>query len=207
MATWSSYEFRVSSGKGGAITTSGPLAASIRDSAFRNNDAPKGASLSVTAAASFRITNTTIDEPADDSTTAVSTVASAVAACEDNPCDAGSKCTFKGFSTFCEGCGNNEFGEDGISCSACQPGTQPDESLTQCLPCEPGQYSQVGICTFCPAGKTSLDDATGCTPCEAGTYRSAEESECERCPAGSQAKRHKAKLRPRDPKPLTATQL
>eukprot|EP01045_Picozoa_sp_COSAG04_P007883 COSAG04_NODE_422_length_14618_cov_11.903712_11_plen_1388_part_01 len=186
VATWSSYEFRVSSGKGGAIVASGPLAVAIRDSIFRTNEAPKGASLSVTAASSLRITNTTIDEPVDESNTAVHTVASIVALCAENPCEAGSRCTFADFSTFCEPCGDNEIGGDGVQCSACPSGTQPDKSHTQCVPCEPGQYSQVGMCTPCAAGKTNSDDFTVCAPCEPGTYRSAEESSCQHCPAGSQ---------------------
>ena len=106
--------------------------------------------------------------------------------CAENPCEAGSKCTFRAFSTFCEPCGDNEIGTDGVSCSACSSGTQPDESHTQCLPCEPGQFSQIGLCIACAAGKTNSDDFTVCAPCEPGTYRSAEESSCARCPAGSQ---------------------
>ena len=98
----------------------------------------------------------------------------------------GSKCTFKDFSTFCEPCGDNEIGTDGIECTACPSGTQPDESHTQCLPCEPGQYSQIGLCIACAAGKTNSDDFTVCAPCEPGTFRSAEESSCAHCPAGSQ---------------------
>eukprot|EP01045_Picozoa_sp_COSAG04_P040123 COSAG04_NODE_11574_length_701_cov_1.069767_2_plen_167_part_01 len=149
-AMWTSYDFSVASGKGGGVVTSGPLAVTISDTAFRTNEAPKGASLSVTAASSLRVTNTTIDEPEDESSIAVWMVASSVATCAENPCEPGSQCTFQYFSTFCEGCGENEFGEDGISCDACRPGTQPDEAHTQCLPCGPGQYSQIGICIFCP---------------------------------------------------------
>eukprot|EP01045_Picozoa_sp_COSAG04_P021668 COSAG04_NODE_2355_length_4284_cov_2.515173_1_plen_1336_part_01 len=186
VAMWTSYEFRVSSGNGGAIVTSGPVPVVISDTAFRTNEAPKGASLSVTAATSLRITNTTIDQPADTSNSAVHTVASAVAMCTENPCDAGSKCTFKDFSTFCEPCGDNEIGTDGVECSACPSGTQPDESHTGCLPCEPGRYSQIGLCISCAAGKINSDDFTVCAPCEPGTYRSAEESSCAHCPAGSQ---------------------
>ena len=116
MAMWTSYGFRVISGKGGAVATSGPLAVAIRDTVFRTNAAPKGASLSFTASSSLRITNTTIDEPAHQLSSAVHTVASAVATCAENPCEAGSKCTFKDFSTFCEPCGDNEMGTDGVWC-------------------------------------------------------------------------------------------
>ncbi len=71
MATWTSYDFSVTSGEGGAVATSGPLAVTISDTAFRTNEAPQGASLAVTAATTLRITNTTIDEPTDESGSAV----------------------------------------------------------------------------------------------------------------------------------------
>ena len=182
---WSSQPFRVTSGQGGAISSSGPIAMVISDTTFRTNEAPKGAALSIAAASSVRITNTTIDEPEDESSSAVWTKAASVAACAENPCEPGLQCTFLDSSTFCEPCGENEFGVDGISCDACQPGTQPDDAHTQCNPCEPGQYSQIGICIFCPAGKTSSEDRAGCTPCEPGTHRAAEEPLCDQCPDGT----------------------
>eukprot|EP01045_Picozoa_sp_COSAG04_P010945 COSAG04_NODE_689_length_11142_cov_6.664041_4_plen_1132_part_00 len=185
MATWSSFDFRVSSGKGGGAATVGPLEVIISDTIFRTNDAPKGASLSITAATSLSITNTTIDVPVGDATTAVWTVASTVGRCTENPCEPGSQCTFKDFSTFCEPCGENEFSVDGISCDACQPGTQPNDAHTQCDPCGPGQYSQIGICIFCPSGETNSGDQTGCTPCDPGTHRAFEEPACEQCPLGT----------------------
>ena len=40
-AMWSSQQFRVTSGQGGAISTSGPIAMSISDAIFRTNAAPK----------------------------------------------------------------------------------------------------------------------------------------------------------------------
>ena len=173
MAMWTSYDFRVTSGQGAGVATSGPLAVTISDTAFRANEAPKGASLSVTAATTLRITNTTIDEPVDESSTAVWTVASSVAMCGDNPCEPGSQCTFKDFSTFCEGCGENEYGENGIACDACRPGTQPDDSNTQCLPCEPGSITNVSgasTCTWCRPGKSSGAENTSCIDCVPGTY-------------------------------------
>eukprot|EP01045_Picozoa_sp_COSAG04_P005276 COSAG04_NODE_242_length_19007_cov_3.089433_8_plen_1575_part_00 len=184
-ALWSSNEFRVSSGAGGGVRTAGPIDVIICDSVLRNNEAPRGASLSITGASSLRITNTTIDEPSADSSSAVWTVASDVAICTENPCKPGSQCTFLDFSTFCEPCGENEFGADGISCDACQPGTQPNGAHTQCDPCGPGQFSQIGICIFCPSGETNSADRTGCTPCGPGTHRAYEEPACEQCPLGT----------------------
>eukprot|EP01045_Picozoa_sp_COSAG04_P009418 COSAG04_NODE_543_length_12846_cov_7.281556_3_plen_1215_part_00 len=184
---WSSTPFRVSKGAGGAIAASGPVNVVISDSTLRTNEAPNGASLALTSVNSVRITNTSIDSPTDETSTAVLVFGGAgVATCTENPCSIGRQCTFRDFSTFCQVCADNEVGNDGISCAACQPGTQPDALKTECEPCSPGRYSQVGICTFCAAGKTSSADRTGCIPCEPGTYRASEEPVCTRCPAGSQ---------------------
>eukprot|EP01045_Picozoa_sp_COSAG04_P030341 COSAG04_NODE_5241_length_1689_cov_1.572327_1_plen_497_part_10 len=182
---WSPSEFRVSSGQGGAVSSSGPVAMVITDTTFRTNDAPKGAALSIAAATSVRITNTSIDEPEDESSSAVWLKAASVATCTDNPCEAGSQCTFTDFSTFCDPCAENEFSVDGLSCDVCQPGTQPNSAHTRCEPCGPGQYSQIGICIFCPSGETNSVDQTGCTPCEPGTHRAFEEPECDQCPIGT----------------------
>eukprot|EP01045_Picozoa_sp_COSAG04_P020662 COSAG04_NODE_2139_length_4717_cov_1.826981_2_plen_752_part_00 len=186
MVMWARpYEFRASSGKGGAVVVSGPATVIIRGTIFSRNVAPKAASLAITAAASLRVVNTTIDKPVDAGSGATRLVATAVATCAENPCDVGSKCTFSDWSTFCQVCRENEIG-DGVSCSTCQPGTQPDDTRAQCLLCPPAYYSSIGICIACPAGKFSLDDRTTCVPCQPGTYRSAEESLCVHCPAGSQ---------------------
>eukprot|EP01045_Picozoa_sp_COSAG04_P002616 COSAG04_NODE_97_length_26459_cov_6.507246_4_plen_1426_part_00 len=185
LAFWSSQEFRVASGEGGAVVASGEVAITIVDSVLRSNEAPKGASLSLTATARVAVSNTTIDEPVDAWSSSVSTVGATVDSCLENPCEQGSRCTFRDHSTFCDACGRNEMGADGISCAACQPGTQPDASHTLCLPCEPGQFSQIGICSSCAAGKTSSDDRTVCVPCGPGTY-SADGLDCKLCPAGSQ---------------------
>eukprot|EP01045_Picozoa_sp_COSAG04_P026796 COSAG04_NODE_3793_length_2526_cov_1.479604_1_plen_150_part_10 len=149
MTVWSSRTFHATSARGGAVLTSGPTTTTIRDTTFQTNTAPKGASLAVTAASGLRISNTTIDEPTDESSSAVWTVASTVATCAENPCEAGRKCTFKSFSTFCDACGENEIGMDGVECTTCPSGTQPEDSHSRCLPCEPGQYSQIGLCIPC----------------------------------------------------------
>eukprot|EP01045_Picozoa_sp_COSAG04_P030310 COSAG04_NODE_5226_length_1695_cov_1.250627_2_plen_344_part_00 len=183
---WSSTSFRVSNAKGGAISANGPNHVTIRDTEFRANEADNGASLSLASTLTVRITNVTIDEPTDEQSTAVATFGTSIDSCVENACDLGSSCTFRDHSTFCDACGPNEKGVDGISCAACQPGTQPDALQTECAPCASGQYSQIGVCISCSAGKTSSADRTGCIPCEPGTYRSADEPSCTQCTAGSQ---------------------
>eukprot|EP01045_Picozoa_sp_COSAG04_P008546 COSAG04_NODE_476_length_13722_cov_16.614707_1_plen_903_part_10 len=185
VAMWSSRTFQVSSATGGAATIVGGLSVDISDTVFRANEAPKGASLAITAAARVRITNTSIDVPADVSSTAVQAIAASIDTCFENSCSIGSQCSFREYSTFCETCAHNEIGADGILCVACQSGTQPDDLHAQCLPCPPGQHSVIGICLYCPAGKTSSVDRSGCIPCEPGTHRNEGESVCEQCPDGT----------------------
>eukprot|EP01045_Picozoa_sp_COSAG04_P035361 COSAG04_NODE_8131_length_1019_cov_1.168478_1_plen_76_part_10 len=67
MAMWDSRDFEVTSGRGGAVSTSGPVSATVSNSVFSTNAAPKAATLSITAASSLRVTNTTIDAPEDES--------------------------------------------------------------------------------------------------------------------------------------------
>eukprot|EP01045_Picozoa_sp_COSAG04_P005864 COSAG04_NODE_279_length_18210_cov_5.657225_1_plen_1569_part_10 len=186
IAMWSSHDFEVRSGKGGAVATSGRIELAISDTVFRANEAVQGASLSITAASRVSITNTSINTAAESSSSAVRLVAAAVDDCNQNPCALGSRCTFKDHSTFCEVCRSNEFGADGISCDACPPGTHPDATQTDCLACPPGQHSTIGSCVSCLAGKASSEDRTGCVACEPGTYRGTEDVECHLCLAGSQ---------------------
>ena len=120
---WSSTPFRVSTGRGGAVAAAGSNRVTIRDSVFHANEAPQGATLRISSTLSARITNTGIGEPADEWSSAVSAFGASIATCFDNPC-----------STFCEACGPNEIGMDGIACVACDPGSQPNNEQTECQP-------------------------------------------------------------------------
>ena len=102
---WSSTPFRVSTGRGGAVAASGSNHVTIRDSVFRANEAPRGATLRISSTLSARIANTSIDEPADEWSSAVSAFGASVATCFDNPCGAGSRCAFRDHSTVCVQCG------------------------------------------------------------------------------------------------------
>ena len=100
MASLGSTPFRVSTGRGGAVAAAGSNHVAIRDSVFRDNEAPRGAALRISSTLTAYVTNTTIDEPADAWSSAVSEFGAAVATCYGNPCPAGRKCTFRGHSTF-----------------------------------------------------------------------------------------------------------
>eukprot|EP01046_Picozoa_sp_COSAG06_P075912 COSAG06_NODE_23961_length_676_cov_1.232236_2_plen_164_part_01 len=124
---WSSTPFRVSTGRGGAVAAAGSNHVTIRDSVFHANEAPRGATLRISSTLRAHITNTSIDEPVDEWSSAVSAFGASVATCVDNPCGTGSRCAFTDHSTLCEACGPNEIGADGISCIACSPGSQPND--------------------------------------------------------------------------------
>ena len=169
------------------MAASGSNHITIRDSVFRANEAPRGATLRISSTLSARITNTSIDEPVDDWSSAVSAFGASVATCFDNPCGSAHRCAFRDHSTICEACGPNEIGADGIICVACSPGSQPNDEQTECVECDSGRASSIGICMFCAAGKTGSVDRTGCIPCQPGTYRGAEDDECVQCPVGTQS--------------------
>eukprot|EP01045_Picozoa_sp_COSAG04_P002347 COSAG04_NODE_85_length_27560_cov_8.621245_6_plen_838_part_00 len=181
---WSSTQFRVSNDKGGAISASGLNHVHIRDTQFQVNEADRGASISFASTLTARITNTTIDEPVDPWSTAVQVFGMAVETCFENPCDVGFMCSFKASSTFCDACGPNEIGTDGISCVACRPGTQPDASQTQCVDCGPGQFSTIGICLPCPQKSVASGDGVGCSECPSRYQPNDEQTKCV-CKAGT----------------------
>lgn len=162
---------------------SGPIDIVIRHTIFRANEAPRGASLSLTAAHRKCITNTSTDKPVGSYTSAISVYGAAVAMCAENPCEAGEKCLFRDQSTFCDACGPNEIGLDGISCNACPPGTAPDAPQTDSLECAVGKFSTIGLCESCPGDRTSIDDRTGCAPCPVGLTPNARGAACE-CETG-----------------------
>jgi hypothetical protein len=137
----------------------------IRDSVFRANEAPRGAALRISSTLSVRITNTTIDEPPDEWSSAISAFGASIAICVDNPCGTGSRCIFSDHSTLCEPCGPNEIGLDGISCTQCRSGTQPNAGQTACELCEPGARSEIGICEDCE-GEALIAATSGQTLCD-----------------------------------------
>jgi hypothetical protein len=104
--------------------------------------------------------------------------------CAANSCDPGESCSFRMHSTFCDRCASNEIGSDGVACTACPGGTEPNAVHTACVPCPPGKESKIGLCTTCPAGKIGaggtcsscpganqepMGGATRCQ-CQAGFY-------------------------------------
>jgi hypothetical protein len=105
--------------------------------------------------------------------------------CETNPCHVGESCSFRTHSTFCDRCASNEIGPDGVACTACSGGTEPDAAQNTCVPCPPGKESKIGLCTTCPSGKIGVNGICRICPaneepasgaircqCQAGFYNS-----------------------------------
>ena len=191
MSYWSYTDFEVPYGVGGAVNAATGGAVIIRDSRFDMNYAGTGAAVSVVNA-EVEITTTSFamstGSRAPDYTSEqdhVDVAAARLLTCETMPCGMGEQCRFDGVSRFCAPCGVNEIG-DGIVCSSCQPGTEPDEDHINCMPCPSGQYSVLGICQNCAAG-TSTGSSTGgvnCDTCPRGTT-SAMGGECLACVNGT----------------------
>eukprot|EP01046_Picozoa_sp_COSAG06_P017088 COSAG06_NODE_1150_length_10499_cov_45.337115_1_plen_1808_part_00 len=180
---WSSTEFFVSDGNGGAIDARGQLHIVISDSEFRNNDAPNGASMAIASAASVDIVGTTIDEISHEFIDAVSLKSTSINRCAESPCEVGSRCSFRGSSRWCEPCRDNEVG-DGLICQACGAGTEPNHNQSICALCDrPNEYSDAGKCKLCqglvaqdrktcvdcPSHQVPIPSAGGCQ-CEPGRY-------------------------------------
>jgi hypothetical protein len=107
--------------------------------------------------------------------------------CVANPCDQGEACSFRTHSTFCDRCASNEIGPDGVACTACPGGTEPNAAQTACMPCPPGKESKIGLCTTCPAGTVGAGGT--CSSCTIdGTVPNAAQTACVSCPPGTESK-------------------
>eukprot|EP01047_Picozoa_sp_COSAG01_P057113 COSAG01_NODE_6564_length_3607_cov_1.225200_1_plen_793_part_10 len=109
----------------------------------------------------------------------------APAGCEEYPCAAGQECIYRNYSLSCASCATGLVGLDGLRCTQCLPGQQPNLDRTQCVKCIGATYSQFGVqcvsctdvvddnhlmCTKCTAGKQPMTNRSGCVPCAGATY-------------------------------------
>ena len=124
--------------------------------------------------------------------------------CNTFPCQLGFSCDYKRHSLHCVPCAEGQVGLDGITCSLCQPGEQPNAARSACEPCSNSTHSRFGFkcikcsvntvpaviagrastCTSCPPGSGTVD-SEHCTPCT-GMREASPEGKCEQCQAGSQ---------------------
>lgn len=178
-------------GAGGGINVQAAAEVLIADSIFTNNIAGKGTAVSVASADRLTVTNTTYVEADVDGTGETGPGPKTVYVknpltqdeCSAAPCRPGFSCEFSMFSLRCDPCEFNQIGTDGIRCTQCTPGTEPNADNTECIPCENGKRSSRGFCEDCEAGKTSADDRITCVDC-VDAVRASHEPECRTCEPG-----------------------
>ena len=201
---WSYTDFEVPYGVGGGINVQAAQKILIEDTIFTNNVAGKGTAVGVAAAEQVTMKNVTYVEADLEGTGGTGPTAKTVALtnpltqdiCTDTPCELGFSCDFSLFSLRCDPCAFNEISDDGISCSQCGPGTEPNADKTECIQCQNGRRSSLGFCEDCEAGTTSSDDRITCVECEQGKIRPADQPECMACEPGKSPSPGKATCAP-----------
>eukprot|EP01052_Picozoa_sp_SAG31_P021169 SAG31_NODE_1623_length_7720_cov_6.277785_1_plen_1725_part_10 len=154
---------------------------SLIDSTFRNNMALDGLSLYAQAGAQLHVFNTTFEPDPNAVSTALDIDPFGCAAW---PCPQGQRCSFVHFSVSCHDCGPNEIG-DGVECTACAPGSEPNDNKTSCDACSGGKVSTFGICIDCAQGGVPDSSHTLCVPCPLGSITDTDGSSCIECGAGA----------------------
>lgn len=105
-----------------------------------------------------------------------------MAGCETHPCALGFGCAYRNYSLSCSRCPSGTVGLDGVLCSLCLPGKQPDTNRTTCKSCQGFTYSQFGAkCQVCPAPSIVDVNKTSCIQCPAGKGANIERSSCLTC--------------------------
>lgn len=73
-----------------------------------------------------------------------------LAGCTEHPCQPGFSCSYEMYSLACTPCPETQISSDGLQCSFCGPGKQPNENSTSCVPCSGmNEYSAHGVCHAC----------------------------------------------------------
>ena len=78
-------------------------------------------------------------------------------------------------------------------CIACPAGTyaKVEGTTDNCTACDAGYYcpkEEMDVPVRCPAGHYSAAGASACTACEAGKIPNAAQTDCSKCPAGTESK-------------------
>jgi hypothetical protein len=182
---WSFTEFEVPYGTGGAMIAASAGRASIRDSTFQDNYAGFGASIHAVNL-ELEVTNTTFEmSPGREAQFAAEAdhldiQEATLLTCETMACPTGMQCHMVGNAVrMCDPCPINAEG-DGLACTQCRSGKQPNADQTGCEPCEPGARSEIGICQDCE-GETLIAAANGqvlCDQCPRSTRADPSHTQC-----------------------------
>eukprot|EP01047_Picozoa_sp_COSAG01_P050684 COSAG01_NODE_5151_length_4451_cov_74.855699_1_plen_750_part_10 len=150
-----------------------------------------------------KIAETTFTPLADWSTQPAGSVdlGGVPAGCAQYPCATGQECAYRSYSLFCSPCPAGLVGHDGLRCTQCPPGEQPNSNRTQCVQCTGATYSQFGVsCLPCDiaGGNVVSKDHVMCVPpfrCPKGTscmingawdpVQCKSKSQCTKCPVGA----------------------
>ena len=172
------------SGNGGAIyaeqsTPNLPVSVKISGSRFEGNGIAKivpaydagaligGQAMKLTTVHDWSI-NSTIFIPYDEFDT-VYLSGSGSLNCNSSPCDAGESCAVYNSSIWCTACTRSQVSADGIECTNCPAGLEPNVNSTQCVACAPGKFTDEGKtaarCQVCPGHSIAAADGTHCEPC------------------------------------------
>ena len=83
--------------------------------------------------------------------------------CTDQPCEPGQRCTYNKYSLKCTPCELGLFSDNGVTCTTCAAGKQPDTDRKRCLSCTGVTASVLGwSCEPCQPGETNNADRTAC---------------------------------------------
>eukprot|EP01043_Picozoa_sp_COSAG02_P074241 COSAG02_NODE_14777_length_1237_cov_1.283831_1_plen_357_part_10 len=181
---------------GGAIHADHRTSIDIQHSSFVGNSAPAGGDhIFANVPVRFFVFNTTFDPFVRASAESVSL--NVLAGCEQYSCSRGFGCTYTNYSLACSICPSGLIAPDGIRCTPCPAGTQPNAAKIDCVRCTNNQYSTYGVCDDCPSPNVVSPDRTSCSPpfeCGAGhectdprgcgDARSGK-TQCSPCPVGS----------------------
>jgi hypothetical protein len=168
-----------SSGSGGAICVRAlgynsaarldrwPVALAIDGSTFVENVAPSMADHVYTEEMSMvKIYNVSFAPFTSGGSKSVQ-IAGTMAGCETHKCSKGFGCSYSNYSLSCSACPAGTVSKDGILCSLCRPGEQPNSAQTDCEKCPPKTYSKMGTkCQVCLAHTD--EKRTTCTRCPPG---------------------------------------
>eukprot|EP01049_Picozoa_sp_SAG25_P001092 SAG25_NODE_43_length_19261_cov_111.931218_9_plen_1166_part_00 len=113
---------------------------------------------------------------------------STVGGCSEHPCATGYSCTYTQYSRNCTACPPSTVGTDGLACTFCAPGKEPNQARNGCVLCGPGMYSSFGIqCQLCEKPNVVSRNRTDCVlpfRCSAGTEPNTENAKCTKCKPG-----------------------
>jgi predicted outer membrane repeat protein len=144
-----------------------------------NHASALGAALHIDQPQEVMVLNTTFDPFVDGAL--VVFIGGRLAGCDEHPCNPGHSCSYSKYSLACTVCPETQMSTDGLQCSRCAAGEQPNDNQTGCVPCEGNAFSTSGHCEVCVG--TAVDENRQCLPCPLNQVADPPEDGC-RCDNG-----------------------